>query len=43
MVIPLQVQLTRITPFTMYTLQKQQTQLIGIKLVGMVIVGRMIE
>ena len=41
-IIPLQVQLTQITPFTMYTLQKQQTQFIGIKLVGRVIVWRVI-
>ena len=34
MVIPLQVKLTQITPFTMYTMQKQQTQLIGILISG---------
>ena len=42
MVIPLQVKLTQITPFTMYTMQKQQTQLIGILISGRVIVGRVI-
>ena len=43
LVIPLQVKLTQITPFTiMCTMQKQQTQLIGILLVWRVIVGRLI-
>ena len=34
MVIPLQVKLTQVTPFTLYTMHKQQTQLIGILISG---------
>ena len=34
MVNPLQVKLTQTTPFTMYKIQKQQTQLIGILISG---------
>ena len=34
MVIPLQVKLTQVTPFTLYTMHKQQTQLIGIVISG---------